>query len=616
MCGIVAIFSRSGHVDGQLLTVMTRTLAHRGPDGQGEFVDPSGLVGLGHTRLSVIDLAGGQQPLFNETRSICAVVAGEFYGYEAVRADLMARGHVFATASDSEILVHLYEEYGPECIHHLRGEFSFCLWDAEAKELMVARDRFGVKPVFYAENESTLIVASEIKALFAAGLQARWNHASVLAQFFLCLPTESTLFAGIHQLPPGHTLRVSRHGTCVTRYWDLDYPVQVDQRTSTPEETHIERLRNALDDAVRIRLRADVPCAFFLSGGIDSSAVVGLARQHMEQAPSVFTVCFNEQTMNEHDAALRTANHIGAKFNPITVSRSDIATHFIETIRSGEMVALNGHVVARFIHSSAVHKAGYKVALSGSGSDDILGGYPAMRQDLLEYERRDEVEPDLPEILRGVHQQLGFTPSWMRKLAVDRSLFFLLLAPEMLALFDTRNPYTAFVEAAPYSDQLHGRHPVLQSAYLWDRAFLANYELMAERLEMVHGIEVRLPFLDGRVFDVARTLPVNLLVRGQREKYALREAIRPFVADSVYRRRKHSFTAPLSTLDPDSELLLLLQDTLRSRRFQECSVFDTQAVTKFLDNLDVLPDRARVASDAVATILLSWALLAEVYSVC
>jgi asparagine synthase (glutamine-hydrolysing) len=615
MCGITAIFSASGSADAATLQRMTEKLTHRGPDGFGEFISPCRRAGLGHRRLSMVDLTGGSQPLWNESGTVCAVVSGEFYGFEEIRQQLQSRGHVFATGSDSEILLHLYEEHGAQCVHQLRGEFAFCLWDACREEMFVARDRFGIKPLFYAMVAGNLLIASEIKALFVSGVSAKWDRQAVLSQLFLCLPHRQTLYEGVHQLPPGCMLRASRHGVQVTKYWDLDYPMHNDDSVPCDTDLLFEQLKEALDDAVRVRLRADVPVCFFLSGGLDSSSVVGLARRHMSDAPAAFTVCFDDERMNEREAAECTARHVGASFHPIVIGASDIAGNFVNAIRSGEMVALNGHAVARLIHSASVHDAGYKIALSGSGADDVFGGYPALRQDLLEYEQAGGPRADVPDLLQAVHARLGFVPSWMRKLAIDRSLFFLFLSSDMMHLFDQQNPYTAFIEEAPWEEQLCGRHPVLQSAYLWDRAFLANYELMAERLEMAHALEVRLPFLDTRVFEVARQIPVSMLLHGSFEKYALRQAVRPVLADRIYRRRKHSFTAPLNPMAEGSELFTLMQDTFRSQRFREQTLFDHRTVTEFLDTTRDVPDRVSIAMDCVMTMLLSLGLLGEIYSV-
>jgi len=595
---------------------MTDRLSHRGPDGRGFFVDASRKAGLGHRRLSIIDVEGGQQPLWNEDRSICAVVAGELYDFEAIRSELVSRGHRFATGSDSEIAVHLYEELGLRFVERLRGEFSICLWDQRKEELVVVRDRFGVKPVFYASHNGDLVVASEIKALLAAGVPARWDHKALLSQLLLCLPQGSSLFDGVRQLEPGCLLRASARGVTTIRYWDLDYPRIEDAPTAVDAETIFGRLREALDDAVRVRLRSDVPYGFFLSGGLDSSGVIGLARQHMSDPPQAFTVCFDgDSQMNEVDEAQATARYVGADFHPTPINESDLAGSFEAAVEFGEMVALNGHAVARFIHSKVVRDAGCKVALSGSGADDLLGGYPALRQDLLEFSGCSRYSAESPAVLGDVRRLLGFSPSWMRKLAIDRSLFFLLLGDQLLDEFDRRNPYTDFVESSRIAEQLQGRHPVLQSAYLWDAAFLGNYELMAERLEMACGLEVRLPYLDQKVFEVARSIPPELLLRGNQEKYVLRRAIRPFIADRIYRRRKHSFTAPLSLVDRRSELFTLFQDNIRSSYFARQDLFRPHAVIDFVERIDALPDKAKVAADCVMTILLSVSLLGSTFGV-
>jgi asparagine synthase (glutamine-hydrolysing) len=272
MCGIVALFSPERPVSAEVLARATASLHHRGPDGQRQWVAPGGEVGLGHARLAIIDLETGAQPLTNEDGQIHVVVNGELYDFERIRSELQARGHTFRTRSDSEIVLHLYEEYGAHCVHHLRGEFAFVLWDARQRRLLAARDRFGIKPLFYADIGPTLAFASEAKALMAAGLAPRWDEEGV-AQIaaFSTLSPDRSLFQGVRQVPPGHFLLASAGDRQLVRYWDFDYPpaaAQAGPPDPASDADQVERFRAALDEAVRLRLRADVPVGCYLSGGI------------------------------------------------------------------------------------------------------------------------------------------------------------------------------------------------------------------------------------------------------------------------------------------------------------------------------------------------------------
>src|SRR5262249_40870921 len=280
MCGIVALWSPRQPIDPQALERATQRLHHRGPDGRRHWIAAHRRVGLGHARLSIIDLHTGDQPIANEDGRLHIVVNGEFYDYERVQGELERSGHRLRTRSDSEIALHLYEELGTQCLHRLRGEFAFVLWDEPNQTLVAARDRFGIKPLYYAERDGGLALASEAKALFAAGVPARWSPAGFVQATTLLVPEQdSSLFDGVRQVPPGHYLLATPGGVRLVRYWDFDYP-GAEAGPPRSDAEYAEAFCHELDEAVRIRLRADVPVGCYLSGGIDSCAVLGLAARH------------------------------------------------------------------------------------------------------------------------------------------------------------------------------------------------------------------------------------------------------------------------------------------------------------------------------------------------
>src|SRR5579883_294009 len=383
MCGIVAIFSNEEPISATALAKATQRLDHRGPDRQSQWIAPHQQVGLGHTRLSIIDLATGDQPIANENEQLHLVVNGEFYDYERIQRELEQRGHRFRTRSDSEIVLHLYEEFGPECLQHLRGEFAFILWDEPNQRLFAARDRFGIKPLFYTMIGDTLYLASEAKALFAAGVPARWDHESVFQQLFVFMNQDRTLFEGVYQVPPGYYLLATSQQTQLTRYWDLDYP-----RTDSPIPRHtsaeyIEQLRDKLQEAIQIRLRADVPVGVYLSGGVDSSTVLSMAMKHSSDPLRAFTATFDQPGYNEEPFAREMAAYVGADFQPLPLNPSDFAEHAADAAWHSEMLGTNPRGVARYLQSHAVQNFGYKVVLAGEGSDEIFGGYGHVHQDSL-----------------------------------------------------------------------------------------------------------------------------------------------------------------------------------------------------------------------------------------
>jgi asparagine synthase (glutamine-hydrolysing) len=639
MCGIVAFLSSDAPVSPEALRRATSALHHRGPDGQRQWISPDGLAGLGHARLSIIDLATGDQPLSNEDESIHAVVNGELYDFERIQRELESRGHRLRTKSDSEIVLHLYEDLGPACLEHLRGEFALALWDAKSRTLFAARDRFGIKPLFYAVHRGTLMLASEAKALFAAGMPARWDAESFFDANSLIVPRQDrSLFAGVRQVPPGHYLLARDGRVDVVRYWDFDYPSTADVVPRSDGEC-AEAFHAALDEAVRLRLRADVPVGCYLSGGIDSCAVLGLAARHRSDPIRTFTLSFDRAEYDESAIAREMAERAGAEFDPIPLHQSDLAEHFGQAIRHSETLCLNAHGVAKFVLSRAVRDAGYKVVITGEGSDEILGGYPPFRRDMLLYDN-DGQDPEevarllgelekanpvsrgllLPEgrslSMDGVRGVLGFAPSWMEAYGSTGFKLHALFAGDFAAAHARRDPFAALLDGIDVAAQLTGRPPVHQSLYLWGKSQLNNYVLamLGDRMEMAHSVEGRVPFLDHHVVELVRTLPVRQKIRGMTEKYVLREATRSVLTPTVYARHKHPFTSPPVALAPDERLHELLQATLRGPALAAMPFYDRAKVIRLLDSLPAMDDAARTAVDPALMVMLSACMLQEQFA--
>jgi asparagine synthase (glutamine-hydrolysing) len=639
MCGIVAMYSLREPISATALEIATRRLTHRGPDGQRSWVSDDRRIGLGHSRLSIIDLATGDQPIASEDEALRIVVNGEFYDFERAQRDLESRGHRLRTRSDSEIALHLYEDFGTACLHRLRGEFAFALWDGPNDTLFAARDRFGIKPLYYAQHSGTLYLASEIKALLAAGVPARWDHASFYhANHFLVTPHDRTLFNGVDQVPPGHFLVATGGHFRLIRYWDFDYPTADDVRPGGSDAEYAEQFRQVLDDAVRLRLRADVPVGCYLSGGIDSCAVLGLAAAHRSDPIRAFTLTFDRAQYDEGAIAREMAAHAGADFHPIPIRQSELADHFAEATSHSETLCFNAHGVAKYLLSRSVRDAGYKVVLTGEGSDEILAGYPPFRRDMLLYNTGGQDAEELQRLLeqlqasnlvsRGlllpdgealplasVHRTLGFVPSWLEAHATAACRLRGLFAADFYAEHIARDPYRVFLNGLDVSGQLDAREPVNQSLYLWSKAVLPSYVLtvLGDRMEMAHSVEGRLPFLDHHVVELVRDLPVSQKIRGITEKYVLREAARPVLTATVYGRHKHPFLTPPAALSPGERLHELVQETLRGSALASLPFYDRAKVIALLDGLTALGDEARTALDPVLMILLSACTLHEQY---
>lgn len=641
MCGIVAIHSARAPVQAAILQQAMLQLRHRGPDQQRYWINSTGSVGLGHTRLSIIDLETGEQPIANEDGRLRVIVNGEFYGYQAIQDQLEDRGHYLRTRSDSEIVLHLYEELGTQCLAQLRGEFAFALWDENNQVLFAARDRFGIKPLFYAYVGDVLYMASEIKALFTAGVPACWDQEALYQHLSLCLDQDRTLFKGIFQVPPGHYLLATRYRVQLIRYWDLDYPPD-DQlstaRDAQAEADAIEQLRYHLNEAVQLRMNADVPVGCFLSGGIDSSTILGMACQQSAQSVQAFTVAFNHPAYDEEPIAARTAHYAGASYQSISVTQEDFAENIEEVIWHAEMLGHNAHAIARYIQSRVVHDAGYKVVLSGDGADEVFAGYIYSRLDFLlnnldqlsESARQRKVDelcrnnPAFRSVLAAREQEhtyqhmqrrINGIPGWLRSMLQSRAAFQPLYARDFQQAFQTRDMLRLFLDKLDVSGQLEGRNPFVQALYIWAKSFLPNQVLFADRMEMAHSVEVRMPFLDHHVFEFVRTLPPHLLIHNDREKYILREAARPYITDEIYSRPKHPFTAPHATLDLNNRFYTTIQDILRGSICAAVPFFDHQAIIDLLDSLPKMPYRQRIAYDQILLMLLGICLLQKTYRV-
>ncbi|MEA3178470.1 MAG: hypothetical protein QOI59_1993 [Gammaproteobacteria bacterium] len=636
MCGIVGIFSRGETIPEGRLQRATRSLFHRGPDGQGYWTSPDRRVGLGHARLSIIDLATGSQPIASEDGRSQIVANGEFYGYEAFQRELEQSGHRLRTRSDSEIALHLYQDLGPQCLHHLRGEFAFIIWDDNHRTLFAARDRFGIKPLFYSFYNNTLYLASEVKALFAAGVPARWDAESVAQSVEFGGHQVRTLFDGVFQVPPGHYLLATEKHFQVVPYWDFNYPRVAEQTRKRSDAEYVAEFRHVFEEAVRVRLRADVPVGCYLSGGLDSCAVLGLAARHRSDPIRAFTLSFEGVEYDEEPQAREMAAKAGAEFFPIPIRQGDLADHFADAIIQSETFCLNAHGVAKYLLSRAVRDAGLKVVLTGEGSDEILGGYAHFRRDMLLYncdgqdpkavarllEELEQSNPvsgglllphgeSLP--LVGVKRLLGFLPSWMETFAARSVKLRALLAENFLRDFSGREPYHALLSGLDVHGQLTGRSAVHQSLYLWSKTMLPGYILtmLGDRMEMAHSIEGRVPFLDHHVVETIRSQPVNLKIRGMTEKYVLREAVRDVITDTVYRRQKHPFMSPPATLNPNGKLHDLVQDRLRGSALASIPFFDQKKVIGLLDRLASMDEAARVANDQILMFLTSACVLQE-----
>ncbi len=633
MCGVVAIHSSTQPVASERLLAATRRLEHRGPDEQGHWLAPHRRVGLGHTRLRIIDLTTGTQPIANEDGQLRIVVNGEFYGFEQTRCELEARGHRFRTHSDSEIALHLYEEFGTGCLEHLRGEFAFVLWDEADDTLFAARDRFGIKPLFYARMGEVLYLASEVKALLAAGVPAAWDHDAVFQSLFLSMREDRSLYRGVRQVPAGHFLVATGGTVRLQSYWDAEYPPAGRGEQRMRGEECIEEVRRLLQEAIRIRMRADVPVGCLLSGGVDSSTVLAIGSTYAERPMAAFTIAFDHPEYDESAGAREAAEATGAEFWPIPVGEVEVAAHFADSVWHGETIQYNAHGTARFILSRAIQDRGHKVVLGGEGADELFAGYGFCRTAVLSRPRPGRLRGALRTLLKLARPlnpdeaRIARTSPWLARrirwlalppliatLAERLELLGSLLAQDFAAQFRDRDPFRTFFEHFPVRAKLRGREPAKQILYLWLKTIFVNYHLAADRIDMAHGMEVRLPFLDHLLFDYVRRIPVSLLAAGGEQKHILREAARPFLPERIRSRTKKPFLAPPPLLCTGSPLDQLIQDLLRSQTMGKLPFFDQRAIAELLDELPGWDAAARASLEPLFLMLASMCVLQERYA--
>jgi asparagine synthase (glutamine-hydrolysing) len=630
MCGLVAIRSLHRPVDPARVRAALASVRHRGPDGSGAWLSPDRRTALGHVRLAIIDLETGAQPIASELGDLQLIVNGELYDSDQLRESLAARGHRLRTRTDSEVALHLYQELGAEAVRLLRGEFALVLWDERAQRLFAARDRFGVKPLFYALHAGELLIASEAKALFAAGLPAAWDDEGSFQALHMCLAHDRTLYRDVRQVPPGHTLTFEAGKLTVAPYWDTDYPSRFRRGRVPSEAEAVHTTGQLLESAVRTRLRADVPLACYLSGGVDSSSVLGLAQRLHSGPIAAFTVAFDHDDFDESAVAERMARRAGAAFHVVRVAQRDYVDLFVEGVGLAEIPPYNGHAPARFLLSRAVHQAGYKVALGGEGADELFAGYEfvqaalrgsggggasmlALAWRLLRprsslTRQVSEISPLLALLVQGI----GFPDALLAYLSEKTAALRGMLAPEFVARHRDRDPYREFLARFDWR-RLAGAEPFQVLLHLWMRSHFVNYVLAAERLDMAHAVELRLPFLDHHLFEYTRTLPASLLYSGQRNKHLLRSTVAPYVTNAVRLGPKKPFFAPPTSASRASPLYTLAQDLIRSAAFGKIPFFHQPSVIRVLDALDEAPDEERGRLDPLYFFLAGLAVLSERY---
>lgn len=566
MCGVAGIArghaskNGGGYVSAALLERMGAAIRHRGPDGFGLHVDAR--VGLANVRLSVIDLARGAQPMTNEDGSVFVVYNGEIFNHLTLRGELEARGHLFRTRSDTEVLVHAYEQWGERMLERLNGQFAFAIYDRRAGSLFLARDRFGILPLYYAERDGDLYFASEVKALLATGSVEAALDPEGLDEVFTYWAARAprTPFRGIHALEPGCCARWENGRLAIRRYYAFDYP----EAAAEPADA-LEALDELLRSSVRLRLQADVPVGGYLSGGIDSSVVCALAAEGSRHALRTFSVTFEEPILDESTYQRTIAAAVQSRHTVQRIGRGDIAQVFPDVIRHTETPLVRTAPAPLYLLSRVVRERGIKVILTGEGSDEVFLGYDLFKEVVIRLlcarhpeSRRpprlfDGLYPGIAPDTRGGDFWRGFfmaagTPadplfSHLPRFQLTARIkdFYAPAFRATLARFDPLAELRARLPAG-----FEAWTPLARAAYLEMTTLLSSYLLSSQgdRMAMAHGIEARVPYLDHRLFEFAAALPARSKLRGLREKDILRRWASDLLPPAVTHRRKQPYRAP------------------------------------------------------------------------
>ena len=621
MCGIAGIwnYKTDRPVEKERLQAVTQLLSHRGPDGEGYYVTSS--LGLGHRRLSIIDLEGGHQPMCNEDGNVWIVFNGEIYNYPDLRRELLAQGHTFRTNSDTEAIVHLYEEYCENCFERLRGMFALAMWDQRKHTLLLARDRLGIKPLFYGLSREGIVFASEMKSIRASGLAELEVEPTAIADLFtfFYIAGPKTIYRAVYSLDPGSYLRINREGLVKRKYWDL----QEGQLWLSSEREYKEQLLAILHDSVRCHLLSDVPVGAFLSGGVDSSSVVALMSRVMGQPVMTCSIGFDEQEYNELPQARAVAQSFGTSHQERTV-RAEPAK-ILQQLAGFYDQPFPDHSCIPTYYVSQLARQRVKVVLSGDGGDENFAGYSRYRRQVALERIRRLVPRALLQPFKGctgnretaalsqrlrrlLHQAaIGARDGYLHGITIAdarlRNRIFSHDLQRELAGYDPHDRYREIYDQAPAMDVLS------RICYLDLKTWLVDDILTkVDRASMANSLEVRVPLLDHKVVEFAYSLPLQLKLRNGQGKYLLRNTMRQFLPGEILDKKKMGFRIPI---------VPWMQGELRS--WAEDILTRKSGASPFLDFAGVAQvwqwfQQGRVHLGDVLAVMLSFSLSSEAWA--
>ncbi len=635
MCGITGIFNRSNSqaVDKIILKKMIDVLQHRGPDDFGIYSQKE--IGLAQSRLSIIDLAGGKQPIHNEDKSLWIVFNGEIFNYIELGDELAKRGHKFYTKSDTEVIIHAYEEYGMDFVSHLNGQFAIAIWDIKNKELILARDRVGIRPLFYSiQPDNTLLFSSEIKAMFAyPGIQKEIDVAGINQLFTLWVNVPpKTPFKNINELPAGHTLRISKNNIQKNQYWKLSYP-DANGYDERPLKYYTDNISELLYNAVTRRLRADVPVASYLSGGIDSSIISALVKKYHNNDLITFSVAFAEKEYDERPHQMEMVNYLKTDHRIVEATNSNISDAFSDVVWYAEKPTIRTAPAPLFLLSKLVRDNNIKVVLTGEGADEVFGGYNIFKEDKIRRFwaknpnsnfRAHLLTALYPYIRKGQSQINSFWQLFFKKGLQETddkyyshrirwnntALIKRFFNSDFKELFDDQTQ--VFDELENYLDPDMVRwHSMSRAQYLEMTLFMSGYLLstQGDRMLMGNSVEGRFPFLDHTLIEFVNTIPPNLKIKVLNEKYLLKETYKNLVPQSIINRAKQPYRAPINKVFLKGTKSNLAKQMLYPEKLVETPYFNAKTVNNLLDKMNRSDGNTSARDDMALSAITSLQLL-------
>jgi len=635
VCGIAGILSYKNNISQDVLISMLKKIGYRGPDESGIYLGNN--IGLGNVRLSIIDLVSGQQPLSNADRTLWIVYNGEIFNYVELKKELTAQGYKFQTNSDTEVLLILYQAYGEKCLDKLNGQFAFAIWDKKRNQLFLARDRVGIRPLFYSEIDNDFVFGSEIKSILEhPNIKPEINTISLSQIFtFWTTITPHTAFKNIYELPPGCFMRVTQKGNQIVKYWQLTFPESEDQQYKGNISDAIEEFDNLFLDAVKLRLRADVPVAAYLSGGIDSSTTTSYIKRVAYKNLNTYSIGFEDNEFDETSYQNEVSEYLSTKHIAFKCTNLDIAEAFPNVIWHTEIPVLRTAPVPMYLLSKNVHEHNIKVVITGEGADEMLAGYNIFKEAVIrEFWAKEPDSIYRPLLLQKLYPYIGQFQGKNKNmlkfffgyklLETDSPLYSHLLRWSNTSRLhsylsqDIQSELSGYDPLKELLDNIPGRfnnwNLLSRAQWLETNIFMSGYLLSSQgdRMAMANSVEGRYPFLDHRLIEFCAGLPAKFKLRGLNEKYLLKKLMNRKLPESILKRSKQAYRAPISGSFFAKDSSGYVNDLLSEDSIRTNKIFNDKAISKLLLKRKTGTNLSEIENMAVAGIL-STQLLVDLF---